>query len=193
MATTWRQAGRGDAGDPTTPTARPAPRPHWGLLPLASGASSFSLEPAPAPTAPEEAAEPFLASWDAHEVLPTPGVAGGPILAGELRVCGDVGSDALAGGLAPGPSDLGWELGAGVAVVGALLRGHGCQQGWELPRPPGSKQPLVSLRRFPRPTLLKAAAGVGIASGPGAPSCELWGRLALNTPRGTTCRAWAAP
>ena len=89
--------------------------------------------------------------------------------------------------------DLGWELGAGVAVVGALLGGHGCQQGWELPRPPGSKQPLVSLRRFPRPTLLKAAAGVGIASGPGAPSCELWGRLALNTPRGTTCRAWAAP
>ena len=85
---------------------------------MASGASSFSLEPAPAPTAPEEAAEPFLASWDAHEVLPTPGVAGGPILAGELRVCGDVGSDALAGGLAPGPSDLGWELGAGVADVG---------------------------------------------------------------------------
>ena len=116
-ATTRRQAGRGDPGDPTTPTARPAPRPHWGLLPLASGASGFSLEPAPAPTAPEEAAEPFLASWDAREVLPTPGVAGGPILARELRVCGDVGSDALAGGLALGPSDLGWELGAGVVVV----------------------------------------------------------------------------
>ena len=34
---------------------------------------------------------------------------------------------------------------------------------------------------------------MGIASGLGTPSCELWGRLALNIPRGTTRRAWAAP
>lgn len=128
-ATTRQQAGSEDPGDPATPTAQPVPRPHWGLLPLASGASGFSLEPAPAPTAPEEAAEPFLASWDGHEALPTPGAGGGPVLVGELRVCGDAGCDALAGGLAPGPPDLGWELGAGVAAVGALWGGTGVSRG----------------------------------------------------------------
>ena len=87
---------------------------------MASGASGFSREPAPAPTAPEETAGPFLASCDDCEELPTPGAVGGPVLTAGLRVCGDVGCDALAGGLAPGPSDLGWALGAGTAAVGDL-------------------------------------------------------------------------
>lgn len=126
---------------------------------MASGASGFSLEPAPAPTAPEEAAEPFLASWDGHEALPTPGAGGGPVLVGELRVCGDAGCDALAGGLAPGPPDLGWELGAGVAAVGAL---------------PGAPSSGRALRRklsacSLRPSMegASAAGGPGLGAAPG--------------------------
>lgn len=42
-ATTRRQAGREDPGTPLTPTAQPVPPPHTGALPLASGASGFSL------------------------------------------------------------------------------------------------------------------------------------------------------
>lgn len=126
---TEQQAGRGDPRGPTTPTAQPLPRPHSGLLLLASGASGFSREPALAPTAPEETAGPFLASWDDCEELPTPGAVGGPVLVVGLRVCGDMGCDALAGGLAPGPSNLGWELGTGAAAVGDLWGGTGVSRG----------------------------------------------------------------
>lgn len=84
---------------------------------MASGASGFGLEPAPALTAPEGAGETFLPAWgDARMVLPTLRGAGGSVLAAGFGAWGDANLDSLADGFAPGPSVLGWEFRAGAGA-----------------------------------------------------------------------------
>lgn len=108
--------------------AGPSSWPSWGLVPepFATGASGFSLEPAPTLLAPEDTGGSFLSTWsdvDAREVVLTLG-AGGSVLAGGLRTWAGATWDSLADGLACGPSALLWDFRAG-EVAGEDLPGAG--------------------------------------------------------------------
>ena len=166
----------------------PAPPMTWGALPSARGASGFSLEPAPAPMAPEGAAEPFLPAWggaDTREVLPTLKGAGGAVLAAGLRACRDADWDHLADGLAPGPSDLGWEPGTGLVEreglrVRAQVSGMGAS-GRPLPRPPGRSPSASPGSCSPVPTL--PSRGMRRAVGRRHPPVQPRHQLTLTHPQ----------